>query len=124
MLSIALIIKIITKLFVSLKKLPLIWLVVAIIFRQTFEHKIPDMKSLSILLCFWQMSALFLYAIFGGEVFKTITFPLKAKTIDTLEELAKAQSDGSIQVMVFKNGVNYESLKVSEIRVNQILICF
>ncbi|CAG2102902.1 unnamed protein product, partial [Medioppia subpectinata] len=87
------------------------WLVVNTALRQQCPVCIPH--RLRLLMVFWLLATLVLTSSYSGCLYSLMAFPTRTKTINTVEELATAQSQHTIQVMATKNGAYYNMIMKS-----------
>jgi hypothetical protein len=98
--------------YIELKKIQIKLTVISISLNQQISRRIPSIISLRIMLCFWLLSCLVLTSSYSGCLHSLMAFPSKMKTIDTITDLAIAQTNGEIQVTVIKSSSYLQSLKV------------
>jgi len=103
----------ISQYYIELKNISLKWTIICSSLRQQLSCRLPSVGPLRLLLCSWLLACVVLTTSYGGCLYSLMAIPSKAKTIDTVMELAIAQTNGKIQVTAVGKGAYYNSLKVS-----------
>ncbi|CAG2164651.1 unnamed protein product [Oppiella nova] len=96
-----------------------VWAVVSAALRQQCDVVIPY-KLRPVLVC-WLLACLVLTSSYSGCLFSLMAFPTRYKTINTVEELADAQTHNRIQVMATDSGAYYVMIKKSNTGVGKQL---
>ena len=88
------------------------WAIISASLRQQFPRLLPSVRPLRIIISIWILSCLVLTSSYSGCIYSLMTIPLYTKPIDTVMELANAQRNGEIEVMISKPGIYYQNFKV------------
>jgi hypothetical protein len=99
----------------KLKKLSMNWAIISSSVRQQLYFYLPSIGSLRILFSGWLLACFVLTSSYSGCLHSLMAFPSKIKTINTIEELANAQRNREIQVIVTENFMYFHLLKVISI---------
>ncbi len=98
----------------ELRKIDTNWAIVCASLRQQTSFLLPSVRPLRLMMCCWLLVCLVLTSSYAGNLYSLMTFPPKLKTIDTITQLANAQSNGQIQVVATKSSAYFHSLKVNK----------
>ena len=92
------------------------WNIIEIFFSQSFNDSyIKNILSMRLLLLDWIINCLILKEIYENSIYSLITQPIKLNSIETIEELADASTNGEIEILI-KAGTNeYDIVKVTKI---------
>ena len=88
------------------------WNAILILFRQSISIKKIKTNSMIILLFAWILFCTLLTAIYSNSIYSLMINSIKSKTIDSIEELANAQTNGKIIVSVIDNVSHSDVLRV------------
>ena len=87
--------------------------IISMILNQSVPCSFPKIHSLRIMLAFWMIACFLIGTYYGGFLAALLAVPRKAYTIDTLEELAREQAAGHIQVAGSGGSIYFNLIKVS-----------
>lgn len=96
------------------RKVNIFWISIYTLFRQevhSFEHLTTSINSWFI---FWTLGTFILTTVYAGCLYSIATIAKKAKTIDTVEELALAASRNEIVAGVVSNSAIISMIMVIE----------
>lgn len=75
-------------------------------------RKFPSLTSIRLIYLFWSFACLVIGTSYAGCLYSLMTIPSRNPTIDTIEDLAKTQSKGKIQVVGIAGSSYSQALKV------------
>jgi len=88
-----------------------------IIFQIDIWVKIPERTGLYVYLSAWMLFCIVISTAYAALLSSMMTIPLLNPTIKSIYELAKAQNEGRIQVMVHMHSTYYKMIKVESISI-------
>jgi len=103
----------ISQYYIELKNINLSWSIICSSLRQQLSCRLPSVGPLRLLLCSWLLACVVLTTSYGGCLYSLMAIPSRKKPIDTVMELAIAQTNGKIQVIAVGKAAYYNLLKVS-----------
>jgi hypothetical protein len=104
--------KLISNHYMELRKIDTNWAIICASLRQQTSFPLPSVPPFIIMMCCWLLACLVLTSGYSGCLYSLMTVPPKMKNIDTITELANAQSNGQIQVIASKGSTYFSALKV------------
>jgi len=99
--------------YIELKNTKLSWAIICVSLRQQLFCGLGSVGPLRLLFYIWLLACVVLKTGYGGCLYSLMAVPSKVKTIDTVTELAIAQTSGKIQVTAIEKTSYYHLLKVS-----------
>jgi hypothetical protein len=96
----------------ELRKIDTNWAIICAAMRQQTSFPLPSVPPFRIMMYCWLLACLVLTSGYSGCLYSLMTVPPKMKNIDTITELANAQSNGQIQVIASKGSTYFSALKV------------
>jgi hypothetical protein len=98
----------------ELRKIDTNWAIISALLRQQTSFLLPSVRPFRLIISCWLWACLILTSSYAGNLYSLMTLPPKLKTIDTITQLAKAQSNGQIQVIATESSAYFHSLKVNK----------
>jgi hypothetical protein len=102
---------IISKNLPEIKKFYLHWKIITVFLGQQTSLHLQNI-SLRIIFGSWLLACFVMVSSYSGCLDSLMAFPSHIKTINTITELLNSQRNGEIKVVVEKNTIYYQSLKV------------
>jgi len=103
----------ISQYYIELKNTKLSWALVCASLRQQLSCRFASVEPLRLLFCSWLLACLVLTTSYGLCLYSLMAVPVRVKTIDTVTELAIAQTNCQVQVIAANTSIYFQSMKVS-----------